>query len=93
MLTGVSEMGYYTRPASLGHKISCFEPDNTAKEFWIERSANILDAIRQAIEHFGPECRAEHLSIGAEFIHTDCLGYDLYDRGDYTNYLLITWER
>jgi len=48
---------------------------------------NMMDSIKS---HFGEEISLEELDITAEYIHTRCIGYDLYDSSDYDNYIVIT---
>jgi hypothetical protein len=86
-------MGYGKR----SNGICTFWPDNTATEFYIATSSSISlkDAIEQAAAYFKTStyelmCDAE---IQAEWIHTDCLSYDSYDSGDYTNFIRIEYKR
>ena len=46
--------------------------------------------IDRAREHFGYDVSLDDLSIEAEYRHVRCIGYDLYDAGDYQNYIVIT---
>lgn len=36
--------------------------------------------------------RYSEFEITSEYIHTSCLGYDLYDSSDYTHFIVITKE-
>ena len=85
-------MGYGTRGGAFGGKISTFEPDNTEKVLYINTTyitVGLDEVLGKIREHFGviPFGRFD---IDAEYIHTDCLGYDSYDPGDYSNYIKIT---
>jgi hypothetical protein len=81
-------MGYYKDSRGIQN----FTPDDTPDELYIEsyggrHFADILDAMRG---HFGYDLDLNDFAIAAEKIHTHCLGFDLYDHGDYTDYLHIT---
>lgn len=81
-------MGYTTRKHR-GGETQHFWPDDTATEFYIEGGASLEEINEQILQKWGP-IPLSQLRISAEFIHTDCLGYDLMDWGDYTNFLRIT---
>lgn len=90
-------MGYFTRPGSLGHTIQCFEPDNSATELWIatgwmSSATSLGELIALARSHFREDVDISQLTITAHHIHTDCIGYDCYDSGDYTDYICITYN-
>lgn len=84
-------MGYTTRP---GTQIRDYWPDNTDTKIYIhcDTAAPTLAEILQEIEEKWPGSSAENIRISAEKIHTHCLGYDLYDPMDYTNFLVIEKE-
>lgn len=82
-------MGYGTRPGGLGHTIRTFTPDDTDTEFFIVSGVNIPDLLEK-IKKKWPDADLDSIQIEAQYIHTDCLGYDLYDSGDYTSYLKIS---
>lgn len=52
-----------------------------------------FDEIRDQINaHFGrfhKKAELADFTFEAQHIHTECLGYDRYDPGDWTNYLVI----
>ena len=81
-------MGYGTRANGT---IKTFTPDNDENTIYL--SASILDytlqEIIELIQEKWPDCSFDDITIEAEHIHTDCLGYDLYDSGDYTDYIII----
>lgn len=89
-------MGDGTRPGGLGHTIRTFWPDDTDEEFFIEASARMSDIMERAREKWGDKVDGdspfENVGIEAEYIHTDCLGYDRYDSSDYTKFLRIYLE-
>jgi len=73
--------------------IDCFEPDDTEDVMylscsWMEPTTTLSTLLHYA-ERKWPDGWKD-LAIAAEYIHTDCLYYDRYDPGDYTNYLKIT---
>ncbi|MOA42290.1 hypothetical protein D3C78_1643290 [compost metagenome] len=53
----------------------------------------MVDLVERCKEHFGEDFQLEHAEIEAEYIHTSCLGYDLYDAGDWTRYIHITYTK
>ncbi len=79
-------MGYRTDTRG----ITSFEPDDGDNHFYIRSSGynSIQDIIERATEKWG-EIDFSSLIIGAEHIHTDCIGYDLCDLSDYTDFLRI----
>ncbi len=78
-------MGYSTRN---GGQIKTFWPDETNNEFYIERTASIVDIMALIISKW-PGTPANKISIEAEYIHTDYLTCDNYEASDYTNFLRI----
>jgi hypothetical protein len=76
-----------------------FTPENTKDMLYIRAnysSVNLSDLLSQIRSHFGIKDDDEFyypvyedFEITAEHIHTDCIGYDLYDASDYTNYIVI----
>lgn len=82
-------MGYGIRDGN----IQTFTPDDDANTLYIAADWDSigLDYLMNRIhDHFGEDANLENFSIASEHIHTDCLGYNRYDRGDYTNYIVIT---
>lgn len=51
---------------------------------------SLAELIEMAQAHFGADIDLNDFQITAEHIHTDHIGYDLYDSSDYTNYLVIS---
>lgn len=80
-----------------------FEPENTKDKLYIRAnysSISLTDLLQQIRSHFGlgeedfnlVSAYSEILdkfSLSAEHIHTDCIGYDQYDSGDWTNFIVI----
>ena len=73
-----------------------FQPDNTDTEFFLNGEYDgytLSDIIDRAIEYFGIEkFDLDKVTITPEYIHTECLGYDRYDPGDYTKFIRISLE-
>lgn len=87
-------MGYYQLSSGISG-ITCFKPDDTDTEFYIPTrytKVSLTDILEKAKEKW-PDITFEELNIEAEYIHTDCVGYDLYDPQDYTEYLCISREK
>lgn len=74
--------------------IRYFQPDNTPDVLYLnvtDFSPRTLEELQEAcVKHFGEEIGSDDLLITAEYIHTQCLGYDRYDPGDYSTFLVIT---
>ena len=83
-------MGYTTRKHS-GGTIESFWPDDTDTEFYISRDASLAYIIER-VEDLWPDADFSDIQITSEFIHTDSLGYDLFDRGDWDEFLKISYE-
>lgn len=81
-------MGYSTRP---GTKIQDFWPDDTDTEMYIQSDSvsSLQDLLDRAREKW-PDASMGQIRITAEEIHTACLGYDLYDPIDYTDFIILT---
>ena len=82
-------MGYSTRP---GTEIRDFWPDDTDMVMYIETgySSTNLDELIEKINEKWPDSKLSEFEITSEYIHTSCLGYDLYDSSDYTHFIVIT---
>lgn len=81
-------MGYYEDDRRIRH----FMPDDTANVLHLasDYTEYSFDEIEQRIKaHFGEDAELTQFTIEADYIHTSCIGYDLYDPGDYTKYLII----
>lgn len=75
--------------------IRCFEPDDDATKFHIRgdySNISLQDVIDRARETFGPDVDLDDIQISAEHIQTQCLGYDQYDAGDWTDYIVVEHE-
>lgn len=83
----------YTKDGS----IRKYWPDNTETEYYRYSTGgdSISDIIEYACNHFGctKEFLMDNCTIEADYIHTDCLGYDRYDSSDYSNFIKITLNK
>lgn len=50
---------------------------------------SMSELISHCKAHFGEDISTNDLKITSEYIHTRCIGYDLYDPSDYDCYLVI----
>lgn len=83
-------MGYGTRNGSHNQTIQTFWPDDTDMEFYLESdNGYTLEQIKELIEEKWPGSSLADITITCEEINTDCLGYDLYDPIDYTDFIVI----
>jgi len=74
--------------------IRCFQPDDTETEFYLDSSYikfNLGYVIELARKKWGESIEIYDIDLEAEYIHTECLGYDRYDPGDYTRYLRVEY--
>lgn len=71
--------------------VNCFSPDNTDTSFYVAYSASVADILAQAQKKWGDDLSLDDLFIHSENVHTNALGYDLYDPSDYTEYLCIVY--
>ena len=67
-----------------------FWPDDTNESFYLtyDEKIGLTDLIAEAQMKW-PGIRTEDLEIAPRHIHTRCLGYDLYDPGDYTYFVRV----
>lgn len=84
-------MGYGYR---FGTQIQTYWPDDDETTLYLSSSPwdsnlTLADIIQQAKDHFGEDVKIEDVAVSSEYIHTDCLTYDLYDAGDYTNFIVL----
>ena len=82
-------MGQGTRSGRFGQLIRTFHPDDTHNTVYIADGGSMED-IWNKVQEKWPGIQMSELSVEPQHIQTDCLGYDGYDPGDYTNFLCIT---
>jgi len=80
-------MGYGHRRGN--PQIETYWPDNTDTELYFADSVT-LSEIMETIKEKWPDCNLDSIVISSEYIHTDCLTYDLYDPSDYTEFVVVT---
>lgn len=78
-------MGYSTRNNG---QIKDFQPDNDENTLYVAGSMTFEELSEAIIAHFG-DVTPDQITIESEYIHTSCITYDLYDPGDYTNFIII----
>jgi hypothetical protein len=80
-------MGYFIRP---GTQITDFWPDDTETEMYVVANSDysIADLLEMAKEKW-PDATPENVSVSSEKVHTNCIYYDLYDSGDYTDFVIL----
>lgn len=72
--------------------ITNFWPDDTEDTLYCDNTMSLGDILKVANEKW-PGCKPEDIKISAEYIHTYCVYYDLYDAGDYTRFVVITHNK
>lgn len=80
-------MGYTKRP---GTKITDYLPDDTENTFYMlsDGCSTLCDIFEKAQKKW-PGITLDEIEIGAENIQTQCIGYDLYDSSDYSDFLVV----
>jgi hypothetical protein len=82
-------MGYDTRQ-HWGGTIKTFWPDDTDDEMYLTGGSQYsLAAIIEMCREKWPDTDFNDLVFESEKIQTDCLGYDLYDPCDHTDFIII----
>lgn len=81
-------MGYTTRK-HIGGEITDFWPDDTDTKFYLAGGASLEEIHAEITARGWSGVPFSEIQITAEHIHTHCLGYDLYDAGDYTTFIAI----
>jgi hypothetical protein len=79
---GITE---HRHPGGVIHR---FWPDDDENTIYIAGSESLVEILRRAQEKW-PDGTQDQISIEADYIHTDCLYYDLYDSGDWTRFLIV----
>ena len=80
-------MGYFKR---FGTDITDFWPDDDENTLYLSTGfLTMADLLEHAKDQFGEDVKPENIEVSAEKIHTHCIYYDLYDAGDYTNFIVL----
>ena len=86
---GIRSTGYHNSEG-----IRTFWPDDTEDKIYLDGTfslQNLADLLETAKAKW-PGADLSNIKIGAEYIQTDCLGYDRYDSGDYTPFITIEYQ-
>lgn len=71
----------------------CF-PVDTENDMWIDASSSLsLSDILEKAKEKWPDVSLENISIESVNHHQYCIGYDLYDSGDYVEYIYLSIEK
>ena len=75
-----------------------FWPDDDENTIYLEDCRwitlfDIIYIVRSKWPELSDLDSLDSINISAENIHTDCLGYDLHDPSDYTNFIVITKDK
>lgn len=76
-------MGYTTKGS-----ITSFWPDEDDNTKYMAGEWSLSDLLAAAVDKW-PNTPMEEIQISAEKIHTDCIYYDLYDSGDWTDFVVM----
>jgi len=80
-------MGY-----SKDGSITNYWPDDNEDEIFLDNDVE-LSYMLERIKEKWPDATMEQITISSEYIHTNCLYYDLYDSGDWTHFIRISREK
>ncbi len=64
-------------------------PENTEDTLYFPYETN-LQSLLDSIKKVWPEVSLDDVTIEAQHIHTDHIGYDLYDSTDYNDFVVVT---
>lgn len=78
-------MGYSTRNNG---QITDFWPDNTENDIYLSYGSTLQD-ILDIVTSKWPDTKFDDIEIDSEYIHTNCIYYDLHDPSDHTPFLHI----
>jgi len=69
-------------------------PVNDENNIYLESflGHSLTTIINTIHEHWGTDVNIDDVIIRGEYRHVRCLGYDLYDSGDYETYIHISRE-
>lgn len=71
-------------------------PEDTDTKFYIENqgcgAVTLLDIIEKVKQKWGSETGLDKITIEGEHIHTSCIGYDLYDGADWTDFIVVEYD-
>lgn len=81
-------MGYSTRDSG---RIKTYLPDDTDTMLYFSHDTSLDELIAAARRKWGDAVKFECIDIRAEHIHTDCIGHDVYDPSDYTDYVVLEY--
>lgn len=69
-------------------------PENTETTmYFINGLFHLDEALQAAREKWGRNLEFDDITLGAEHIQIDHFRYDLYDSGDWANYVTFTYRR
>jgi hypothetical protein len=82
-------MGYIQRP---GSEITDFWPDDTETQMYWESNYSVsLARLLEKAKEKWPNATLDNIQITSEKIQTECLYYNRYDSGDYTDFIILTY--
>lgn len=67
-----------------------YTPEDTDNTIYILDGCSIQQILRAIKDKWG-DVDLNDVQIESTYIHTRCLGYDLYDSSDYDNYIEVTY--
>lgn len=79
-------MGYSYRN---GGQIKDYWPDDDENTIYLSSSCDSLQDLIELAQNKWPGISLSEIEITSEKIHTHCLTYDLYDPGDYTDFIIF----
>lgn len=82
-------MGHYKDPHN---GIEMFKPDDDDHTLYLEVDSfypSVGELLKKAKSKW-PGITIDELEVNLQHIHTSCIGYDHYDSGDYSNFLVLS---
>lgn len=67
-------------------------PKDTDKLIHLNSGISLKEIMDMAQHKWGENINFEDISVSSESIQVQCFGYDLYDSGDYMNFIILEIE-
>lgn len=66
-----------------------FYPEDTDTTFFVLENTDMQSILDKAKEKWGDDIQLCDIQVNPTYIHTRCIGYDMYDSSDYDNFLEV----
>ena len=68
-----------------------YSPQDDANTMYLPYSTN-MQTLLELVQAKWPTADLDEVQICTQHIQTSCIGYDLYDSSDYTDYIVVTYN-